>query len=383
MHKIVILTKCCDDWGGSEELWARSIPMLLTAGCQITILKNKINRSHPRFVELEKWGVSLQELEVYQHDGLLKRIRKSFKEEVPPSQKEDPLHIRFTDQLRTIRPALVVVAQGINFDGLDYAQLCLSLQIPYVLISQKAVEFYWPAAAERAGMIRALTGAAACIFVSRHNQQLTEEQFGIRLPNARIIYNPVTRGSQALPYPSAEDGYRLACIGRLFILDKGQDILLRILSQKKWRERRVRVSFVGTGIDEEGIKSLAGLLQLTNVGFTGHLEDVSRIWHDHHALILPSRSEGLPLVVLEAMAAGRPVIVTTAGGSRELVEEGVTGFIGEANQESFATTMEAAWDQRDRWESMGAAAHDFIINQVPESPETEFANCLTNLLYER
>jgi glycosyltransferase involved in cell wall biosynthesis len=121
-------------------------------------------------------------------------------------------------------------------------------------------------------------------------------------------------------------------------------------------------------------------LQLKNVRFTGHLENISDIWKEHHALVLPSRSEGLPLVVLEAMAAGRPVIATTAGGSRELVTEGITGFIGEAGQESFEQAMERAWQERDRWKTMGEAAYDHIINQVPKSPETDFANCLINFL---
>lgn len=275
------------------------------------------------------------------------------------------------------------MAQGINFDGLAYARLCISLQVPYVIISQKAVEFYWPLPGDRAGMIQAFTHARQCIFVCRHNQLLTEEQFGIRLSNARIIYNPVRLRSEPLPYPSTEGGYRLACIGRFFLLDKGQDLLLRILSQKKWRERPIQVSFIGKGIDEEGLRAMAGLLQLTNVTFIGHVEDGPAVWQDHHALILPSRGEGLPLVVLEAMAAGRPSIVTTAGGSREVLEEGVTGFIGEASQDSFDQAMEAAWQQRDRWESMGKKAYGSIMNQVPESPETGFANYLTTLLHER
>ena len=58
-QKIVILTTCIDDWGGSEELWARSIPALLLIGFHFTVFKSKINRSHPEYVSLKNKGVEL------------------------------------------------------------------------------------------------------------------------------------------------------------------------------------------------------------------------------------------------------------------------------------------------------------------------------------
>jgi glycosyltransferase involved in cell wall biosynthesis len=288
----------------------------------------------------------------------------------------------FTRRLLVDRPALVVIAQGINFDGLNYAQDCIAAGVSYVVICQKAVDFFWPQPEQRPGMIQALERARRVFFVSRHNQHLTEEQFGTRLKNGQLIFNPVDRSGGPVPYPADVSIYRLACIGRLFLLDKGQDILIRLLARPKWRGRPVELTFIGSGVDREGLQAMARMYGLTNVHFAGQLGDVRDSWRNFHALALPSRSEGLPLVVLEAMAAGRVVITTTAGGSREVISDGVTGFIGDTGTESFDEALERAWQRREEWEAIGLAAFRDLPNRLPSAPaEAEFAQTLISMLH--
>lgn len=381
-NKIAIVTNCCDDWGGSEELWARSIPYLQEKGIKIMVLKDRVNIKHTRVVELINKNVVFKELDLdFKKNTTGKLLFKVWKK-LRHEKNTNQLHVNLANYLRSFKPNLVVIAQGINFDGLGYANICALHQIPYIVVSQKAVEFYWPPAHERSVMIKTFQGAKKCFFVSHHNKQLTEEQFGMRFTNASVIYNPVKIAVTPIAYPPADEGYRLACIARLFVIDKGQDMLLRILAQKKWQDRPLTVAFIGTGVDEEGLRSMTALLKIKNIEFKGYVEDMQNAWLDYHALVLPSRSEGLPLVVLEAMAAGRPVIVTKAGGNTELVEDGKTGFIGEANVDAFDQTLERAWQQRDRWECMGKEAIEFILTQIPKSPEAVFAKNLTDLLYE-
>lgn len=384
MKKIAIVS-CVEDWGGSEELWSRSIPYLHKFGHQTVLIKSRINRAHPEFMALEKIGLRLIELDP----------ARSFLERI--SNKAIRVSNRLATALKLIKPqpqelkafkkvilkeapSLVIIAQGINFDGLKLANECLKAGIPYVIISQKAVDFYWPSPNDRSMMLKVLLSAKRCFFVSQHNLRLTEEQFGKRLPNAAVVFNPVKLSGSPLPYPRSSEQYRLACVGRLFLLDKGQDMLLRILAQEKWRSRPVIVSFVGKGPDEMGLKDMAALLELEQVEFIGQVEDIGQIWSSHHALVLPSRSEGLPLSMVEAMSVGRPVIITNAGGNAEMVEEGVTGFIGEANECSFAGAMERAWQQRDQWELIGENAAKYINTHVPKSPEHDFAKLIQEVL---
>jgi glycosyltransferase involved in cell wall biosynthesis len=74
-------------------------------------------------------------------------------------------------------------------------------------------------------------------------------------------------------------------------------------------------------------------------------------------LVVPSRwFEGCPLVILEAMAAGIPVIASNIGGLPELVEHGVTGLLFEpGNAEELAEAMRLLWTDRARCRELGAA----------------------------
>ena len=384
--KIVIVTSCEEDWGGSEELWGKSVSYFIDASYSVTVYKKLINFGHPEFITLAKLGVNFVELKppvikktyaTRLRDKLLKLVRRN-KNILDLSNS---LAI-FTKNITKEQPNLVLVSQGINFDGLSYASICLNLNIPYVIISQKAVDFYWPPKDARKNMTYAFKNALHCFFVSKHNLTLTSEQFGITFNNASIIHNP-NKVKAIVPYPCATSIIRLACIGRLFILDKGQDILLRIMSKKKWRERNIIITFIGNGIDEEGLKDMAKLHNLKNVEFIGHVNDITTVYKRYHALIQPSRSEGMPLAIVEAMAAGRLVIATRAGGNAELVMDEITGYTGHANEDDFDEAMERAWNNFHNWEKMGLAAADYISKNTPICPEADFAKELLYLINKR
>jgi hypothetical protein len=175
---------------------------------------------------------------------------------------------------------------------------------------------------------------------------------------ASVVRNPFkVQWRQGHPWPSTADGWRLGCVGRLNVMEKGQDILLRVLASDKWRARRVSVTILGDGEQRRGLEGMAERLGLANVRFAGHGDDIDGFWARHHALVLPSRAEGLPLVLVEAMLAGRVPIVTDVGGNAELIEDGVTGFVAGAPAETcFDEALERAWTRRADWPAIGAAA---------------------------
>lgn len=379
--KVAIISSCTEDWGGSEELWGRTIPFLQDKGYGITVYKSHINLHHPEFSKLSDKGVRFRSFG--EHKPFITRNFLRVLNKLDSLRGRDnfftfinnPWVNNLIKLLKKNKPAFAVISQGINFDGLGYGYACRLLQIPYVIIAQKAVDFYWPGQHDRPEMKKILKDATACYFVSKHNLRLTEEQFGERLTNAHVIFNPLKIGS-LLPYPDTNAGFRLACVGRLFVLDKGQDLLIRILSSKKWKERPVHITFAGTGVDEAALKEMAKLLDVKNISFAGQITDINSLWQQHHALILPSRSEGLPLSMVEAMAAGRIAITSKAGGNTELIEENVTAFSGYPNETSFEEAMERAWEKREQWAEMGREAARQITAVVPSSPEREFANHL-------
>ncbi len=362
-NQILIISTCSEDWGGSEELWARSIPYLINLGYQINVGKSKINVEHPEFKSLKEKGVRIHQLNPF---------------DLQPIEKNAEIGLK--ELLKKEIFSLVVISQGINFDGLAMGYECLIANIPYVLIAQKAVDTFWPYHIDRVAMRNVYLNADKALFVSHQNLKLTEEQFGTVFKNAEVISNPVKVKRIPQNYPNINDGYRLACIGRFFLIDKAQDILIRIMSQEKWKARPLTISFIGSGIDKQGLIELAQLFKLDNVEFLDSQKNIEELWSRYHGLILPSRFEGTPLVLLEAMALGKFSIVTNVGGNIDLITDGVNGFLGQPNEVEFENAMERAWQVRDNWQAMGALACQKIIDTVPEIPEQNLANLIDKLM---
>jgi glycosyltransferase involved in cell wall biosynthesis len=220
-----------------------------------------------------------------------------------------------------------------------------------------------------------------CCFVSQKNRELFEDQIAQKLRNAVVVRNPCNvRYNAQPPWPEPVPDWRLACVARLDPVAKGQDLLLRILAQEKWKRRNLRVSFYGTGRCERNLRTLAVRFDLTAVDFVGHVGDVEKIWAENQALVLPSRYEGTPLAIVEAMLCSRMAIVTDVAGNSELVEHGVSGFVARAPSVSLLDeAIEEAWERRSEWQKMGSAARERITSLVPTDPVGHFCDRLVEL----
>ncbi|MCX6083945.1 MAG: glycosyltransferase [Caldiserica bacterium] len=110
---------------------------------------------------------------------------------------------------------------------------------------------------------------------------------------------------------------------------KGIDILLDASSLMHLQGRNVAVLIAGDGSQRAELEAQASTLRLgeRSVRFLGAREDIPDLMEAVDALVLPSRWEGLPMVLLEAGAAGLPVIATNVGGVAEIVRNGTTGFL--------------------------------------------------------
>lgn len=317
-RSFTFISTCPEPWGGSEELWAGAAASLAERGHRVSAFKTNVDASHPRVSRLRSLSCAVRNLP----NPLL----------VPQPVVTRAHLAALASYLVARRPGLVVVSQGDNYDGLHFGYLCRKLGLPYTLISQKATDHFWPQDDSREYRRQVFGDAARCFFVSEHNRRLTEDQNGESLANASVVRNPyMVPAGGPLPWPGGEsEVLRLACVARLYLLDKGQDILLRVLASERWKARSLHVSFYGRGVNREALIDLAARLGVRNVSFEGQTGDVARVWETHHALVLPSRAEGLPLSLVEAMMCGRTGVVTRVGGNAEVVEDGVTGLLGDS-----------------------------------------------------
>lgn len=109
---------------------------------------------------------------------------------------------------------------------------------------------------------------------------------------------------------------------------KDYGTLLEALASLTARGRDVVVALVGDGPDRAALEAQARSLGLSErVRFLGERSDVDRLLPAMDLFVLSSREEGIPNALLEAMAAGRPSIVTDVGGNREVLDDGETGWI--------------------------------------------------------
>ena len=278
-------------------------------------------------------------------------------------------------------PDLVIVNQGDNREGLGWMEECLRLGVPYVVISHSVSDQVWPADTLATRLQKAFLGARQALFVSAHNRRLTEYQVMTPLPNAKIV--PITfKVDYDTPPPEwrLEGRTDVAVVARLDPDSKGQDLLFEVLKTPLWQRRRIEVDLYGSGKCEGLLRSLRNRLGLVNVHFRGHVADIQAIWMDHHLLVLPSRVEGLPTAVIEAMLCGRVVVATDVGGTTELLQDGVTGFIAESpNVRHLSAALDRAWDRRDEWPAIGLTARTAIRKMVQPEPEARFARWLLEL----
>lgn len=195
---------------------------------------------------------------------------------------------------------------------------------------------------------RALSKSTHRIVAVSKSEASTMERSGV-VPDGvvRVVPNGVdpTRLEGAAPLDieafGLDPGLPVAAVIGLVYSAKGQDLAIEALAAEGLEG--LQILFVGPGETEE-LESRARELGVGDrVAFTGPRDDVPSILASVDWLLLPSRWEGMPYVVLEAMAAGLPVVATPVDGAADLVVDDVTGYLAEAiSSEAIADALHRA-----------------------------------------
>ena len=365
------------NWGGSEKLWAYTAKHLLRENAvKIGVLTRKWESINPVLKECFDASAVFE----YPHrPSFFHRSLAKISGCFHPARIAERI---FLKAHRDFQPDLVVITQGANWDGLQWMEFCIRQNAPFVTISQAASEAAWLDHSEAERLARALSKAKCNFFVSKDNLRLTELQVGLRLPNSRVVANPFEVPYDGhFEFPSTEPNFRLACVARFELHAKGQDVLLETLSDPKWKRRNIAVGLYGNGRDRPHIERLIALFDLgKSVSIIGFVPPIE-IWKTNHALVLPSRYEGLPLALVEAMLCGRFGIVTNVSGNAEVIEDNVNGFVAQATKAVYLDdALERAWAKRDQWEAIGQKARSFIKEKIPPNPVAAFANALLTVV---
>lgn len=146
-------------------------------------------------------------------------------------------------------------------------------------------------------------------------------------PKIAIVHCGVTPENYRAETRSTS-GQKLIYVGRVEPV-KGLLVMLDAMAKVKADHPNVTLTVVGDGSSREMIEARTRELDLSGaVQFVGYKtqREVASLMTEADALVLPSFAEGIPVVLMEAMASGKPVVASRVAGVQELVEDGVNGF---------------------------------------------------------
>jgi glycosyltransferase involved in cell wall biosynthesis len=361
-------------YGGAEMLAVDSALSLRELGHAVAFDAPWIGSGHRKQTELEQAGVNTSYVAASTTGTIASISRKLRRQELDTARPVAEL-------IEKLRPDFAFLNLGIPSEGAAFFSALEGQGIPYVTLSHLVDPEHWPIDSEFDILRSGFGKARRNFFVSKQGLELLYQALSLSDENANLALNPFGGDyAKPLPWPSDEPPLRLACPARLLVRHKGQDLLLRALQLPHWTDRELEISLFGDGPNRRSLEEMAKADSGKRIRLCGHVNSVEEMWRNQHALIMPSRREGLPIAIVEAMLAGRPCIATDVGGNAEIIEDGVTGFIAQhPTVAAISATLERVWQSRDRLREMGEAAARRIRELYPADPGTRFAQQLEAL----
>jgi glycosyltransferase involved in cell wall biosynthesis len=215
-----------------------------------------------------------------------------------------------------------------------------------------------------------LSRVDAHIALSPSQARLIERMARLRPGSMKIIHNGIA-DFEVEAEPRPVEGPIVGSVGRLSP-EKGFDLLLRAVQQVPG----LTAVLAGKGPERERLQGLAAELGIEDrVMLPGFVPDARTWMAMYDVFAVPSRSEGMPLALIEAMLASRPVVVTAIGGMPDVVIEGETGLVvPPEDPDALAEALRTLFDGGNR-AAMGArgrarAREEFSLDHMVRSYES-------------
>jgi len=294
-------------------------------------------------------------LDVALHWRAYRRIVREFLESVVPARDIDIVHVQFKKEQLLATPA--AAEMGLPVVWTEHGPLPRLFALAPLALRRYR---------------RAARGARRILCVSRH-VHIDLAAHGVTGAGIQVCHNGIQ--VPARPGPRERMQARLAlglephhfavgCTGRLVRI-KGQRYLLEAAARARPRIAGLRLVLVGEGPERASLELLAHQLDLAGITmFPGMRDDAEALLPAFDVYASPSLSEGLPLAVLEAMAAERPVIGTRVGGTPEALADGAAGVLIEPGQAGpLAGALERLFHEPRLRGELGTVARKRVIER--------------------
>lgn len=290
------------------------------------------------------------------------------------NQVQELLRLDVRDAAQALEIALAVRERGITHLHAHFASVASTVArmaallsgISYSLTAHAKDIFH--AEVDSGALRRKLSDATDVVTVSDFNLRYLQEAFGRDAARVRRVYNGLNLDE--FPYSAPQNRPAvIAAVGRL-VEKKGFSDLIDALAILRRDGRDVRLDLVGTGALEEDLRMQVKAHNLADsVVMCGALPqgEVRRIVGGAAVFAAPcvvaadGNRDGLPTVVLEAMALGTPCVATPVTGIPEVITDGVTGLlVPEGDPAALATALAAVLDDAALSVSLAKRARDLI-----------------------
>ena len=216
-------------------------------------------------------------------------------------------------------------------------------------------------------LAKAYRRSKAVIAVSQLAASSAESYYGLPSDSVSVIPNPVDAAALHAEVGDAKKGddqHKLVCVGRM-TEEKGHRDLIRafqLLESTNDLPEQLSLHLIGDGPLRHDLQNMAKDLRNVQIVFSGTVPNASRQIASASGLILPSLFEGMPNVVLEAMALKTPVIATRSGGTVELQREHPTAFWADPGApESLAKAIDMFLKRPKVAREYTANAYDYVM----------------------
>ncbi len=248
---------------------------------------------------------------------------------------EDARREATREALAWTRPGVVHAACGAPWTTVIPREVARDAGLPLVFVEQYVAEGFTFEPDLRARIRELYRRAKAVIAVSAHNAALLRG-YGFESERLHVIPNSVSpqtgscisRVEAAYRFSLPQRTLHAVCVARLH-RQKGIDVLIEALALLDPTARaRFHVTVLGDGPDRAALAELAVTRGVEDViKFAGWCDDPRSVTGAFDLFVLPSRSEGQPFALLEAMADGVPAIACAAGGIPEALDHGRVGTL--------------------------------------------------------
>jgi glycosyltransferase involved in cell wall biosynthesis len=367
LRKKILFFSTNDGWGGSEIACAKIAQAFSDKDFSVALCMKKHNPQP----EILKKIISENRI------ALLERTK------IADSCKSENVRAF----VKNFAPDLIFISQGHVFEGGEMMEWCQSNGFDYVnfipLITKQHLQIISP---DENSIIRNEKYLQLSKMIFSDNSPakgVMEKLFDMPVENFSVIRNGFDVPYNQIPtWEDSSDGvYNLIYIGRLYYIHKGLDMLLEVLAMKKWKDRPLQIMAYGEGSDRNKMEEYIKEHDIKNFHFCGYTEDLATEITKCHGSIFPSRMEGTPIALIDALLCYRMGIVTPVGGMTEFVKDGKTGFVAdEPTTKALDECMEKAWERRNDWQKIGEEAGKEARKLVPEFPQQQCIDEIDKIL---